>query len=259
MNKIEIALEKAKRNGTKGKATPSFSRSPSHETIPERIVYTRTRSVEPPLSHLREQRIVAAFEEGPFTNAYKILRTQVAHRMRENGWNTLGVTSSAKGEGKTVTTANLAISLAMEPGQTVLLVDTDLSSPSIHRALGIGEGRGLSDYLIDDIPIEDLLIHPGVGRLILLPGGRRVSNSTDQLTSPKMISLVEEMKGRYSSRTILFDLPPLSRSADVLAFAPHLDALLLVVEAGSAKREEVEGALRLLREFPLIGAVLNKG
>jgi Mrp family chromosome partitioning ATPase len=179
--------------------------------------------------------------------------------MRENGWNLLGVTSPGEKEGKTVTAVNLAISLAMEEGQTVLLVDADLPNPGIHRVLGIGTDQGLAEYLLEDIPLRSLLVHPGLGRLVLLPGGRRLGRSSERLTSPKMVALTVELKHHYPARMVLFDLPPILHSADVLAFSPHLDALLLVVEAGRTQREEIEKALHLLRGIPMIGTVLNKG
>ncbi|MHB8481551.1 MAG: CpsD/CapB family tyrosine-protein kinase [Nitrospiria bacterium] len=222
------------------------------------IVYTRTRLVEVSLSHLREQRVVAVFDEGPFTDAYKILRTHVMHRMAENGWNVLGVTSPGKGEGKTVTAVNLALSLSRVANQTVLLVDADLRNPGIHRLLGIKEEKGLVDYLLDDYPIEELLVHPGIGHLILLTGGRKIQNSSDLLISPKMIDLVKEVKHRYLSRTIIFDLPPLLHAADVLAFSPYLDSTLLVVEAGRTQAKEIERSLQTLQGVPIIGTVLNK-
>jgi len=258
MDKIQLALDRVKEK--REKEGPSTLTGPPYSPVrsSERIIYTRTRSVEVPFSHMREQRILAAFEENEFVHAYKILRTQVLHRMRENGWSMLGVTSPGEGEGKTVTAINLAISLAMEAGQTVLLVDADLRNPGVHGVLGIGPDRGLAEYLLDDIPVESLLVHPGLGRLVLLPGGRKIHDSTERLTSPKMTALVAELKHRYPERLVLFDLPPLLRSADVLAFSPYLDALLLVVEAGRTKREEIEKALHLIKEVPLIGTVLNK-
>ena len=259
MDKLRIALDRAK--GKRESPEPSIlsHRPDPRQGLPDSIVYKQTRSVEAPLSHMRENRVIAAYEENEVVHSYKILRTQVLHRMRENGWNVLGVTSPGEKEGKTVTAVNLAISLAMEEGQTVLLVDADLPNPGVHRVLGIGRDRGLAEYLLEDIPLRSLLVHPGLGRLVLLPGGRRMGRSAERLTSPKMVALTVELKHRYPTRMVLFDLPPLLHSADVLAFSPHLDALLLVVEAGRTKREEIEKALHLLRGVPIIGTVLNKG
>lgn len=223
------------------------------------IVYTRTRSLDTPLSVLRQRRVMAAYDKGPFVDAIKILRTQVMHRLREKDWNVLGITSPGHGEGKTLTAVNLAVCLAMETTQTVLLVDADLRNPSLHEVFGLKDCPGLADYLLDDQPVEDLLVHPGIDRLVLLPGGRAISNSTEILTSPIMVTLVEEFKDRYPSRIIIFDLPPLLHTADVLAFSPYVDALLLVVEEGKTTAEEVQRSLSLVNNScPVLGTVLNK-
>jgi capsular exopolysaccharide synthesis family protein len=259
MDKIQLALKRSKEKRENSGSSTRADAPCSPGGRPERIVYTRTRSVKAPLSHMREHRVISAFEENEFVHAYKILRTQVIHRMRENGWNMLGVTSPGEKEGKTVTAVNLAISLAMEVGQTVLLVDADLRNPGVHRVFGIETDRGLAEYLADDISVESLLVHPDVGRVVVLPGGRKIGHSAERLTSPKMVALAEELKRRYPARMVLFDLPPLLNSADVLAFSPRLDAMMLVVEAGRTKKEEIEWALHLLRGTPLIGMVLNKG
>ena len=146
---------------------------------------------------------MAAYDKGPFVDAIKILRTQVIHRLREHNWNELGVTSPGYGEGKTLTAVNLAVSLAMEMTQTVLLVDANLRNPSVHELFGLKNCPGFADYLLDNQVIEDLLVHPGIGRFVLLPGGRAISNSTEILTSPKMLALVEEFKDRYPSRIVI--------------------------------------------------------
>lgn len=255
--KIKSALEKGpsllKKNGN-GSA-PERSDLP----IPAPIIYTRTRTVAVSPSVLRERRVAAALESGPFSDAYKILRTQVMHRMRENGWNLLGITSPGAGEGKSLTAVNLAVSMAMEASQTVLLVDADLRRPAVHSFFGFEAGPGLVDHLLDRISVSELLIHPGLPRLVLLPGGRPAAGSSELLTSPRMQALVGELKHRYASRMVLFDLPPLLNAADVLAFAPLIDALLLVVEAGRTQVEAVERSLSLLSGVPIVGTVLNKG
>ena len=114
------------------------------------------------------------------------------------------------------------------------------------------------DYLISDSPLEDLLIHPDIGHLVILPGGKPLSNSSEMLGSTKMMDLVQELKKRYPSRIVLFDLPPLLSAADALAFSPFVDATLLVVEEGKTQREDVSRAAELLSSTHLIGAVLNK-
>jgi len=261
MERLHSALERYKKEEQQRRPAPVLKATPPRQARPEvqEIVYTQTRTVDIPGEVLRERRVLAGFERGPFLDAYKILRTQVMHRLRENGWNVLGITSPGKHEGKTLTAVNLAISLAMESNQTVLLVDADLSHPSAHTMFAMEECGGLVDYLLDGIPVEHLLIHPGIGRFVFMPAGRPIQNSVEALTSPKMVALVEEFKHRYPSRVVLFDLPPLLQTADVLAFSPYTDALLIVVEEGHTSREDVERALRLVKgTTPVLGTVLNK-
>ncbi len=223
-------------------------------------MYTRTRTEEVPVNFLRDMRVITAVESGGFTDAYGILRTQVLQRLREKQWNALAVTSPGISEGKTLTAINLAISLAREVDYTVLLVDADLRNPGVHAYFGIHPERGLSDYLLDDVPLAELLIHPsGIGRFVILPGGRPLEHSSEMLNSPKMAHLVDELKTRYSSRIVLFDLPPLLSTADALAFSPYVDAALLVVEENRTPAPEIERATKLLAQNTnLIGTVLNK-
>lgn len=258
MDRIRTALDLYREvKGTS--ATEAPPKRSSEQGVPPPITYTRTKSLSVPRAVLQGHRVMAAYNKGAFVDAYKILRTQVTHRLRENGWNVVGVTSPGYGEGKTLTAINLAVSLAMETTQTVLLVDSDLQDPTVHKVFGVQDCLGLADYLLDDLPVEDLLVHPGIGRFVLLPGGRAISNSTEILTSPKMVALVEELKHRYPSRFVVFDLPPLLHTADVLAFSPYTDALLMVVEEGKTTGEELQRALGLVRDSrPVLGTVLNK-
>lgn len=259
MEWFQAALDRYKQQQPQNRPASRISRAPSTRTAPAQIVYTRTRSLHIPEAVLRERRIIAGFGGGQFVDAFKILRTQITHRMRDKGWNVIGVTSPGLGEGKTLTAVNLAISLAMDVTQSVLLVDANLQSPTIHEVFDLGPSEGLANYLLDDTPLEDLLIHPGIGRFVLLPGGRAVPHSAEALTSPRMIALVEELKHRYHSRIIMFDLPPLLHTSDVLAFTPYIDALLLVIEEGHTKAEDVERALSLVKHStPVLGTVLNK-
>ncbi len=259
MERIKQALEKARlERQTSGRASASPPRSGSAD-ISAPVRYTNTRTVNTAKSILQERRIISGFEQNEFTGAYKMLRTQVFQRLREKGWNSLAVTSPGLNEGKTLTAINLAISLAMEVNYTVLLVDADLRHPSVHSYFGIEAECGLSDYLTADKPLSELLIHPEeIPGLVILPGGKPLANSAEMLNSPKMARLVEELKTRYPSRIILFDLPPLLGAADTLAFSPYVDAALLVIEDGKTQAEDVKRAIGLLQGTNVIGTVLNK-
>ncbi len=177
--------------------------------------------------------------------------------MVQNGWRALGVTSAGAREGKSLTSINLALSLAREHNYTVLLVDTDLRRPAIAKYLGIAPRFGLLDHFENGQPIANLLVHPGIERLVVLPEVKTNENSSEILSSKKMKALIEEMKTRYSSRLIVFDLPPVLAGDDVLAFSQNLDALLLVVEDGSTDSDELSRAVDLLDGINLVGTVLN--
>lgn len=260
MERIKQALEKARLERQKtGGMPPALPPDRGGNHAAESVVYTHTRTIDVAKHFLQEKRIISGFEQNAFTDAYRILRTQVLQRLREKNWNTLAVTSPGINEGKTLTAINLAISLAMEVNYTVLLVDADLRHPSVHEYFGIEAAHGLSDYLTADRPLSELLIHPAdVPGFVVLPGGRPLINSAEMLNSPKMARLVEELKSRYPSRIILFDMPPLLSAADTLAFSPYVDAALLVVEDGKTQAGDVKRAIDLLQGTSVIGTVLNK-
>jgi protein-tyrosine kinase len=261
MERIKEALERARqeRQQTGGAFGVVSTRGGGAVAQPSQIEYTQTRHAEVSNEFLREKRVITGHDQGPFTDAYGILRTQVLQRLRENKWNVLAITSPGLNEGKTLTAINLAISLTMEVGYTVLLVDANLRHPSIHTYFGMEPEGGLSDYLVSDKPLQELLVHPaGIQGLVILPGGKPLINSAEMLNSPKMSRLVDELKQRYPSRIVLFDLPPLLTTADAIAFAPYVDAALLVLEEGKTSTQDAQRATELLKDTNLIGAVLNK-
>jgi protein-tyrosine kinase len=259
MERIKQALEKARLERQKSGGVHASSSSSGRSTIPGSVVYTQTRTMHVAKDILQDRRIITGFDQGAFIDAYKILRTQVLQRLREQNWNSLAITSPGFNEGKTLTAINLAISLAMEVNYTVLLVDADLRHPSVHSYFGIDAEYGLSDYLTTDKPLSELLVHPGeIPGFVILPGGKPLANSAEMLNSPKMARLVEELKARYPSRIVIFDLPPLLSAADTLAFSPYVDAALLVIEDGKTQIEDAKHAFELLRGTNVIGTVLNK-
>ena len=178
--------------------------------------------------------------------------------MKDNHWNTLAITSPGTGEGKTLTSVNLAISLAREVNHTVLLVDLDLRRPSVSSCFGYAPEYGLNDYLEYNISLSEILINPEIERLVILPGREATFNSSELLSSPKMVELVDELKTRYPTRIVIFDMPPMLIADDVLVFTPYVDAFLLVIEEGKTKENELLRSVDLLKQSNVIGTVLNK-
>ncbi len=218
----------------------------------------RNKVVDIDADVFERNRLVAALPKHPLADSYRMLRTRVLQQMRGNGWSTLAITSAGINSGKTLTAINLAISLAREVSSTVLLVDLDLRSPSIHEYFEYVPDVGISDYLSGDTPISQMQFSPGIERLSILPGRESMENSAETIRSPKMINLVTELKARYSDRLVIFDLPPMLATDDALAFAPYVDALLMVAAAGTTTRDDLQQSLELLKDVPVIGTVLNK-
>lgn len=222
------------------------------------IQYTQTKVVRSSPDILRQRRTIMGLKNDPHVNIFRQLRTKVLRKLRENKWNSLAITSANSNAGKSFVTVNLAIALAMEVNQTVLVVDADLRNPSLGWFFGLDAEKGLLDYLSNDTPLATILINPGFQRLVILPGKGYTTHSSELLSSPKMVALVNELKVKYDSRIILFDMPPLLASDDTMLFMPNFDAALLVVEDGKTTAEDVRRSLQLLEETELMGIILNK-
>jgi non-specific protein-tyrosine kinase len=205
-----------------------------------------------------DNRCVGFFPDAPEIEHYKILRTQIQQRGVDKGWNTFMITSAMPGEGKTLTSINLALTFAKAFNQTALLVDSDLRQQRVHQYLGYDSDLGLLDYLLEGCPLSDLIVWPGVEKLTVISGGRQIHDSTELLGSPRMTELVGEMKSRYADRFVFFDVPPLLAAADAMAFAPLVDGILLVVETGRTALPDIRKALDMIPKEKFIGFVLNR-
>lgn len=209
-------------------------------------------------THLQTQRIITGFKPGKWLESYKMLRTRCLQLMDANKWNTLAITSPRAETGNSLTATNLAISIAMEFNRSVLLIDANFQNPGICELLNIRSKQGLSDYLIDNTPINELLIHPDVEQLTILPAGRSLLNSAEMLRSPKMLALITELKISDPNRIIIFDLPPLLSQDDTLGFLPSVDCALLIIDEGFTKIEELKQTALLLKDINVLGTVFNK-
>ena len=190
--------------------------------------------------------------------AYKILRTRLLQRMASNQWYSLAVTGAGSGEGKTVTATNLAIALAQDPNTNVTLVDLDLQRPRVAEYLGIHCEKGLGEYLMGEASIEEIIYSPNMERLAVIPNSRSFEHSSDQLSGQRMLDLVNYLKNEQPRRIVVYDMPPLMLSDDVLTFAPNADGVLMVVNEGVTARGQLEKSKELLAEMNLIGVVLNR-
>ena len=220
--------------------------------------YRVSREVRLDPAVLEKNRVVAHSISSPEIEAYRVLRTRILHRTKGTGGTTIMVTSALSGEGKTVTAVNLALTFAKAFSQTALLVDADLKRQQVHQVLGFESDRGLGDYLQDGCDVSELIVWPGIEKLTVISGGKRIEESSELLGSPGMRTLVEGMKSRYVDRYIFFDVPPVLAGADAISFAPLVDHILFVVQAEKSSMANVSKALGMLPKEKILGLVLNR-
>ncbi len=204
--------------------------------------------------------IIAAEEhrQSALTESFKFLRTNLEFAALDTGGvKTLLVTSSTPGEGKTTTAANLATSLAKE-GESVVLVDADLRRPNLHRVLGISRDKGLTNLLLGNASVEEVLVQTQVASLGFIPSGPLPPDAPQVLRSGRMKEVLEELK--ESSQIVIFDSSPLLSVTDPMLLAALVDATILVLDAHRTGRETVKRGAEVLRQAnpALVGTVQNK-
>jgi exopolysaccharide/PEP-CTERM locus tyrosine autokinase len=188
---------------------------------------------------------------------YRKLCTRIFSVTEKNEQNIIVVTSSAMGEGKSLTSVNLATVIASKIDHTVLIVDCDLRNPTIHKYFGLNPKVGLVDYLKGTIKLEDALINTGIGRMTFLPAGIPPDNPVELLSSNKMTQLIKDIKSRYKNRYIIIDSTPVLTTAESIAIAAQADGVVFVVRERMVPKKEVKHALSLLKGANLLGVVLN--
>ncbi|MGF1642227.1 MAG: CpsD/CapB family tyrosine-protein kinase [Thiotrichales bacterium] len=257
MQKIQKALQRRRMDGGAGYAATPITNSDFDGDIQKSNGFT-LKNIDLDSKRLRGNRVFRGDERESFIMAYKMLRTQIYQKMIKNRWQTLGITSSVQGEGKSTTSINLAYALARSVYQTVVLVDMDLRRPSIHSKLGIEPAFGISDYFTDNVPLSEIMFSPGMEGLVIIPGRKSLHNASELISSQKTKQFVNELNTYFPSRFVIYDLPPVLVADDVLAFQDNLDAYLLVTDAGQAKKEDLRRVIDTLQHMNSVGVVLNK-
>jgi len=278
MSKLKKALEKAKEareaegqpiSADRSSAKPLANRkmpSEASECRPEvDICYSETKIQKIDDNILKKGKVISLFHDLEKIDEIKTLRTQVLNHLNEVGGNSLLITSSNPCEGKTFTAINLGVSIAQELDRTVLLVDADMRKHNGNHKdfaldfFGTDMREGLSNYLLGQAEITDILVNPGINRLVLLPAGRPLSNSAELLGSPRMVMLVNDIKSRYADdRIIIFDSSSVLNAADPLVLSRYVDGILFVVEHEKTTTAQLIKSMELLKNKPLIGTVVNK-
>jgi protein-tyrosine kinase len=229
------------------------------------IRYSRTKVQVNDPERLKNNKIFSFFDEIETSNQIKLLRTLVLKKLKSIGGKSILVTSANPYEGKTFTSINLGVSIAKEFDRTVLIIDADLRQPTKkHTAFSteffcLDVEKGLTDYLMGDVEIPEILINPGISKLTLIPSGQPVLNSPELLNSSRMEEMMADIKSRYSSdRLVIVDGPAMLPFPDALILSRYVDAVLPVVEAGRTSTEDLKKMMGSLTDTKIIGTVFNK-
>jgi exopolysaccharide/PEP-CTERM locus tyrosine autokinase len=205
-----------------------------------------------------DDKLVSFFQPSSMiSEQFRRLRTHIIRPGLDNSPKTILVTSAMAGEGKSLISINLAITIAIELHSYALLVDCDLRNPSLSRWFGLREEKGLSNYLLGEAEISDLLVKTSVDKLSVLCGGTIQDNPVELIGSNKMKSLVEDLKSRYDDRYIILDSSPLLATTEPSVLNKMVDGIILVVRAGETPRESIQQAVKQLEKTKILGVVLN--
>ncbi len=205
----------------------------------------------------RENKLVAAFHpKFPITESYRILRTNIQFLSIDNPVKTMVFTSAGPQEGKTLTTANLGVTMA-QAGSRVVLVDCDLRRPALHKPFQMNNLKGLTNILLGESSIEAVLQTTGVGNLSLIASGPLPPNPAELLNSRRMATFIERLKESYDY--VLFDSPPALAVADAAILASQVDGAVMVINAGEVAPQAALKAKAILdnAKARILGVVLS--
>ncbi|QMS84537.1 CpsD/CapB family tyrosine-protein kinase [Candidatus Xianfuyuplasma coldseepsis] len=190
------------------------------------------------------------------TEQYRKLRTNIDYSNLDKEIKVINLTSTYPGEGKTVTTLNLA-TVYSQTKQKTLLIDLDLRKPKMHRAFQLPNKGGVSGYVLNEHPIQDEIqtIHD---HLDILVAGEKVPFPAEVLVSNKIKKMFEELRGMYDR--IIIDCPPMTAVADATIISNYCDATMFVIASRHTNRDVAKGCIKDLKENGgnIIGAVLTR-
>jgi succinoglycan biosynthesis transport protein ExoP len=196
-------------------------------------------------------------DESPHAEAYRVLRTNILFAGRKDeSQTTFSVVSGGAGEGKTTTMFNLAVVFA-QMGDRILIVDSDLRRPSMHRYMNVSNNIGLTNYLLGQVTIDKVIQTTNIPSLHFIPSGKLPSSSMGILSSAKMKEFVAEMKSRYDY--VFLDAPPIMGVSDASVLASMVDMCVLVVQYRKYPLMMTQRAKEMVTKVggELVGVVLN--
>jgi protein-tyrosine kinase len=190
--------------------------------------------------------------------AYRLLRSRLQNRLKNNNWFSLAIASPSQSDGKSLTSLNLAVSIAREKQKSVYLLDLDMRNPSICRFLGVRDIRPLPDYFLGLAKPEQVLAQTTCPGLIVAGALAPAENASELLAGPKFSELLSYIRLRSPTACVLLDLPPVNLTDEALLVGPRIDAFLVVASEGKTERKQLAQTLDTLAEFTIAGVVVNR-
>lgn len=204
-----------------------------------------------------EARLITHLDpKSPVSEAYRTLRTNLQFSRIEKSVKTVLITSSGPKEGKSTTSANLAIAIA-QSGKRVVLIDADLRRPVVHSIFGLEKEDGITNYLMNDISYEGMIKKSIIDNLFIIPSGVLPPNPSELLSSQKMEELINKLKNDFDM--IIYDTPPIIAVTDAAILGTKVDGCILVVNSGKTNYDAVIRAKSLMENVGarMLGAILN--
>lgn len=205
-----------------------------------------------------QERLVSLYAPGsPEAKRIDILRSQLLFPFHGEPPRTIMIASAAPREGRSLLTANLAVSFARGMQQFVMVLDCHLTDPVMHNLLQVPRQPGLTDFLEQDLPVPDIIHRTPVDKLTVIPAGSPSQRSAEILATDKMAGLLTELRARYKDRYIILDTPPVQAFDDPAVLARVVEGIVYVVLCGETDRELALRGLRALPEEKIVGVVMN--
>ncbi len=222
-----------------------------------RIVGTPALGYVPMIENEEARLLSGSRSGGSVLESYRVLRSNVRFAAVDTPIHSLLITSTVPGEGKSVTAYNLAVAMALD-GRNVILVDTDLRRPTMHEKAKVSQQPGLTNVLVGHTSLEDALKETNIPGLRVLPAGPLPPNPAELLNSQAMKQLHKALKDQAD--IVVFDSPPCLATADAQVMAAETDGVLYVIQFGEAKKSAVRHAVEMLRQARtrILGVVFNK-
>ncbi|ALC89188.1 capsular biosynthesis protein [Bacillus sp. FJAT-18017] len=194
--------------------------------------------------------------KSPISEQYRTLRTNIQFSSVDEEIKKIMVTSSGPGEGKSTTTANLAVVFAQQ-GKSVLLIDADLRKPTVHYSFNLTNTIGLTNVLSHQVNLEEAINETDVKGLYVVSSGPIPPNPSELLGSRMMDSFIKEAEGKFD--IIMFDTPPVLAVTDAQILSNKCDGTILVVSSENTEIEQAVKAKELLTtaQAKVLGVVLN--